>query len=93
LKGKRVPVIDVETFDFARADIGLFSAGAEVSREVRAESPPQAGCVVIDNTSQFRYEDDIPLVVPEVNPQAIAQYKLAASSRTRTARRSRCWSR
>jgi aspartate-semialdehyde dehydrogenase len=73
-QGKRVPVIDVESFDFSKADIGLFSAGGEVSR-LYAPKAAAAGCVVIDNTSEFRYEDDIPLVVPEVNPQAIAQYK------------------
>ncbi len=70
-KGKNVPVIDVETFDFSRADIGLFSAGAEVSAKY-APIAAAAGCVVIDNTSQFRYDDEIPLVVPEVNPHAIA---------------------
>ena len=74
LNGKTWPVIDVETFDFSRADIGLFSAGAEVSAKY-APIAGAAGCVVIDNTSQFRYQDDIPLVVPEVNPHAIAQYK------------------
>ncbi len=73
-KGKSWPVLDVETFDFSKADIGLFSAGAEVSAKY-APLAAAAGCVVIDNTSQFRYQDDIPLVVPEVNPQAIAQYK------------------
>ncbi len=73
-KGKSWPVLDVETFDFARADLGLFSAGADVSARF-APLAAAAGCVVIDNTSQFRYQDDIPLVVPEVNPQAIAQYK------------------
>ncbi len=72
--GKQVPVIDVETFDFSKADIGLFSAGGEVSR-LYAPKAAAAGCVVIDNTSEFRYEDDIPLVVPEVNPGAIAGYR------------------
>ena len=72
--GKRVPVIDVETFDFSKADIGLFSAGGEVSR-LYAPKAAAAGCVVIDNTSEFRYDDDIPLVVPEVNPGAIAGYR------------------
>jgi aspartate-semialdehyde dehydrogenase len=72
--GKKVPVIDVETFDFANADIGLFSAGGEISR-IYAPKAAAAGCVVIDNTSEFRYDDDIPLVVPEVNPEAIAQFK------------------
>jgi aspartate-semialdehyde dehydrogenase len=73
-RGKSWPVLDVETFDFSRAGIGLFSAGAEVS-EKYAPKAGAAGCVVIDNTSQFRYQDDIPLVVPEVNPHAIAQYR------------------
>jgi aspartate-semialdehyde dehydrogenase len=74
LKGKSYPVLDVATFDFSKADIGLFSAGASVSAQY-APIAAAAGCVVIDNTSQFRYEDDIPLVVPEVNPHAIARYK------------------
>ena len=73
-KGASLPVQDVETFDWSRAQIGLFSAGASVSAKW-APIAAAAGCVVIDNTSCFRYEDDIPLVVPEVNPQAIAQYK------------------
>jgi len=72
--GKKVSVIDVDTFDFANADIGLFSAGGEISR-IYAPKAAAAGCVVIDNTSEFRYDDDIPLVVPEVNPEAIAQFK------------------
>ncbi len=72
--GKRYSVIDVDGFDFSKADIGLFSAGGEVSA-VYAPKAAAAGCVVIDNTSEFRYQDDIPLVVPEVNPHAIAQYK------------------
>jgi len=79
--GKRVPfkdgyliVQDLADFDFSKTQIGLFSAGAEFS-EKYAPIAAAAGCVVIDNTSQFRYDDDIPLVVPEVNPEAIAQYK------------------
>ena len=72
--GKTYPVIDVETFDFSNADIGLFSAGGEVSR-IYAPKAAAAGCIVIDNTSEFRYEADVPLVVPEVNPQAIADYR------------------
>jgi aspartate-semialdehyde dehydrogenase len=67
-------VQDLEKFDFSKVKIGLFSPGAEVSR-VYAPKAAAAGCIVIDNTSQFRYDDDIPLVVPEVNPQAIAQYQ------------------
>ena len=73
-RGRHIPVIDVATFDFARAQIGLFSAGGEVSREY-APRAAAAGCIVIDNTSEFRYEDDVPLVVPEVNPKDIAKYK------------------
>lgn len=73
-KGKDIPVLDVETFDFSKAQVGLFSAGASVSK-VHAVRAGQAGCVVVDNTSQFRYQDDIPLVVTEVNPHAIAGYK------------------
>src|SRR5689334_22792143 len=73
-RGKSYPVTDLADFDFSQADIGLFSAGAEVSREF-APKAAAAGCVVIDNTSEFRYQDDIPLVVPEVNPQALAKYK------------------
>ena len=73
-KGKDYPVDDLATFDFSKADIGLFSAGAEISREF-APKAAAAGCVVIDNTSEFRYQDDIPLVVPEVNAHALAQYK------------------
>jgi aspartate-semialdehyde dehydrogenase len=73
-KGAYLTVQDVAEFDFSRAQIGLFSAGASVSA-VYAPKAAAAGCVVVDNTSCFRYEDDIPLVVPEVNPEAIAQYK------------------
>ena len=66
-------VEDADSFDWSSVQIGLFSAGASISK-VMAPRAAEAGCVVIDNTSQFRYDDDIPLVVPEVNPHAIAQY-------------------
>jgi aspartate-semialdehyde dehydrogenase len=72
--GKELLVQDVAEFDFANANIGLFSAGAAVSAEY-APKAAAAGCIVIDNTAQFRYDPDIPLVVPEVNPHAIAQYR------------------
>jgi aspartate-semialdehyde dehydrogenase len=72
--GAEMTVIDVDDFDFAKARIGLFSAGGSVS-EKYAPIAAAAGCVVIDNTAHFRYDRDIPLVVPEVNPHAIAQYK------------------
>ena len=73
-KGMDVPVQDLETFDFSKAQVALFSAGASVSK-VHAVRAGQAGCVVIDNTSQFRYQDDSPLVVSEVNPHAIAGFR------------------
>ncbi len=78
--GKRIPfkdgflkVEDLATFDFSKAQIGLFSPGASIS-EIYAPIAAAAGCVVIDNTSQFRYDDDIPLIVPEVNPEKVADY-------------------
>ena len=70
----QLDVEDLAEFDFSRVQIGLFSAGGSVSEEF-APKAAAAGCVVVDNTSQFRYDDDIPLVVPEVNPEAIADYK------------------
>lgn len=72
--GSQLTVHDLETFDFSQTPIALFSPGASVSK-IYAPKAAAAGCVVVDNTSQFRYEDDIPLVVPEVNPDAIAQYR------------------
>jgi len=72
-KGKMLTIGNLAEFDFAKVQIGLFSAGASVSAEY-APKAAAAGCVVIDNTSQYRYDADIPLVVPEVNPHAIAQY-------------------
>ncbi|HEY6430457.1 MAG TPA: aspartate-semialdehyde dehydrogenase [Acetobacteraceae bacterium] len=66
-------VKNLETFDFRGWDIGLFSPGASVSA-VHAPRAAAAGCVVIDNTSHFRMEPDVPLVVPEVNPQALAKF-------------------
>jgi aspartate-semialdehyde dehydrogenase len=73
-RDKGYAVDDLAEFDFSKADIALFSAGGAVSREF-APKAAAAGCVVIDNTSEFRYQDDIPLVVPEVNAHAIGQYK------------------
>jgi aspartate-semialdehyde dehydrogenase len=71
---KQLVVEDLAEFDFSKVQIGLFSAGGSISEEF-APKAAAAGCVVIDNTSHFRYDDDIPLVVPEVNPDAIAGYK------------------
>lgn len=73
-KGGSLVVKDLARFDFSKAQIGLFSAGGSVSAEY-APKAAAAGCVVVDNTSHFRYEEDIPLVVPEVNPERIADYK------------------
>ena len=73
-RGRQYPVGELADFDFSRVQIGLFSAGAEVSGEYAPKAAAE-GCVVIDNTSQFRYLQEVPLVVPEVNPQAIAQYQ------------------
>ena len=71
--GKMLLVEDLDSFDFSKVQIGLFSAGGSIS-EIYAPKAAAAGCVVVDNTSQFRYDEDIPLVVPEVNPDAIAGY-------------------
>jgi len=72
--GKSRVVKDLATFDFSQVQLALFSAGAAVSAEYVPRAVA-AGCVVIDNTAQFRYDDDVPLVIPEVNPQAIADYR------------------
>jgi len=72
-RDQRHSVAALAEFDFSQVDIALFSPGGEVSREY-APKAAAAGCVVIDNTSEFRYLDDVPLVVPEVNPEAIAHY-------------------
>lgn len=73
-KGRSVRVENLVDFDFSKAQIGLFSAGGSISAEY-APKAAAAGCVVIDNTSHFRYDEDKPLVVPEVNAHAIADYK------------------
>jgi aspartate-semialdehyde dehydrogenase len=70
---KMLRVKNLEDFDFSSVRIGLFSAGASVSEEYVPKAVA-AGCVVIDNTSRFRYEDDIPLVIAEVNPEKIADH-------------------
>ena len=70
---REVKVRNLADYDFNGIDIAFFSAGGKVSRE-HALRAAAAGAVVIDNTSEFRYQDDIPLVVAEVNPHAIAQY-------------------
>ena len=72
-RGKSIMVQRLDEFDFSQAQIGLFSAGGDLSAEF-APKAAAAGCVVIDNTSFFRYDDDIPLVVPEVNSDRVADY-------------------
>lgn len=71
---QRLTIHDVASFDFSLVQIGLFSAGASVSAEY-APKAAASGCIVIDNTSRFRYDDDVPLVVPEVNAAAIGDYQ------------------
>ncbi|MGR8935268.1 MAG: aspartate-semialdehyde dehydrogenase [Gammaproteobacteria bacterium] len=73
-KDTALKVEDLAAFDFSKVQIGLFSAGASISAEY-APKAAAAGCIVIDNTSYFRYDDDIPLVVPEVNAEKIAAYR------------------
>ena len=73
-KDGELTVQDLADFDFSRVQIGLFSAGGDISAQY-APKAAAAGCVVIDNTAHFRYDKDIPLVVPEVNAHAIAEYK------------------
>ena len=70
---KQWDVEELSSFDFSQVDIAFFSAGGSVSEQY-VPIATAAGCIVIDNTSCFRYEDDVPLVVPEVNPQRIADY-------------------
>jgi aspartate-semialdehyde dehydrogenase len=73
-RNRELAVDNLADFDFSKVQIALFSAGGSVSEEY-APKAAAAGCVVIDNTSHFRYDDDIPLVVPEVNADAIADYE------------------
>lgn len=70
---RNLDVLNLAEFDFSKVDIALFSAGGAVSKEY-APIAVKAGCIVIDNTSCFRYEKDIPLIVPEVNAHRIADY-------------------
>jgi aspartate-semialdehyde dehydrogenase len=72
-RGKEYPVHELTESSFDGVEIGLFSAGGSVSAKF-APVAAQAGCVVIDNTAHFRMDPEVPLVVPEVNPEAIAGY-------------------
>ncbi|MEL7279648.1 MAG: aspartate-semialdehyde dehydrogenase [Pseudomonadota bacterium] len=64
---------DIDTFDFTGWDIALFAIGSEATKQY-APKAAAAGCVVIDNSSLYRYDPDVPLVVPEVNPEAVEGY-------------------
>src|SRR5688500_9617743 len=72
--GKELKVQNLEHFDFAEWDIALFAAGSEVSK-VHVPRAAQSGCTVIDNSSLYRMDPDVPLIVPEVNPEAIDGYR------------------
>jgi aspartate-semialdehyde dehydrogenase len=72
--GEELKVKNLEHFDFAGWDMALFAAGSEVSK-AHAQRAAQAGCTVIDNSSLFRMDPDVPLIVPEVNAEAISGYR------------------
>ncbi|WP_410217194.1 aspartate-semialdehyde dehydrogenase, partial [Paracoccus sp. (in: a-proteobacteria)] len=71
---KTLKVKDIEQFDFTGWDIALFAIGSDATK-IHAPRAAKAGCVVIDNSSLYRYDPQIPLIVPEVNPEAIHDYK------------------
>ena len=71
---KTLKTKDLDAFDFRGWDIALFAVGSEATR-IYAPKAAAAGCVVIDNSSLYRYDPEIPLVVPEVNPEAVEKYK------------------
>ncbi|MFK7940541.1 MAG: aspartate-semialdehyde dehydrogenase [Roseovarius sp.] len=70
---KTLKTKDLDTFDFTGFDIALFAIGSDATKTY-APKAAAAGCVVIDNSSLYRYDPDIPLVVPEVNPEAVERY-------------------
>ncbi len=71
---KPYSVLDIAEFDFSDIDIAFFTAGASVSADY-ATYAAETGCIVIDNTSHFRYEENVPLVIPEVNPKALEDFR------------------
>jgi len=75
LRGKTHAIQDLSKFDFSDTDLALFSAGSSVS-SIYAPKAVSQGCTVVDNSSCFRYQDDIPLVVPEVNSQILDGYEV-----------------
>jgi aspartate-semialdehyde dehydrogenase len=70
---RTLKTLDLDTFDFKGWDIALFAIGSEATRKY-APAAARAGCVVIDNSSLYRYDPEVPLIVPEVNPDAIEGY-------------------
>ena len=72
-KGEELVVEDLAEFDFSKAHIGLFSPGGKISAEF-APKAAKAGCIVIDNTSHFRMQNNVPLIVPEVNPNTLEEF-------------------
>ena len=74
LGDKTLKTKDLDTFDFTGWDIAFFAVGSEATKKY-APIAAKAGCVVIDNSSLFRYDPQIPLIVPECNPEAIHDYK------------------
>ena len=70
---KTLKTEDLATFDFAGWDMALFAVGSEATKDY-APKAAKAGCVVIDNSSLYRYDPEVPLIVPEVNPQAVHGY-------------------
>jgi len=71
---KILKVSSVDDFNFEKADIALFSAGSDIAKKFGPKAG-EKGCIVIDNSSCFRMDDKVPLIVPEVNPEAINSYK------------------
>jgi len=72
--GEKSIVIDAASFDWSKADMALFSAGADVAK-LLAPKAAHAGCIVIDNSSAFRLDPEIPLVIPEINSHILKNYK------------------
>jgi aspartate-semialdehyde dehydrogenase len=72
--GEELKVVNIDNFDFSGWDMALFAAGSAASK-AHAPRAAAAGCTVIDNSSLYRMDPDVPLIVPEVNPEALAGYK------------------
>ena len=70
---RTLKTLDLDTYDFTGTDMALFAIGSEPTKKY-APRAAKAGCVVIDNSSLYRYNHDIPLIVPEVNPDAVLGY-------------------